>query len=166
MLERKIRYDGTTAEYECQLLHQQDDRIVLSYKVPQTFSISGLTIPSGSYTMGFYWKGKPYNLYLWRDPIGTYLGAYFNIVKNTVISENMVAYEDLIIDLLVLPDGEFSVLDEEELSQSLNIFEDGYVKRVLDDLIEEKSKILLHTLSESLNLFGKMKSITDDKSNC
>ena len=60
-----------------------------------------LTIPIGSYTIAYYWKDRPYNLYIWRDNEGKYLGSYFNIVRNTYMADTLVSFEDLIIDILV-----------------------------------------------------------------
>ena len=40
-------------------------------------------------------------------------------------------FEDLIIDILVLPSGEYFILDEDELPEPLESFEDGYVAEAL-----------------------------------
>ena len=48
----------------------------------------------------------------------------------------MVSFEDLIIDIMVLPNGEYFILDEDELTEPLGNFEGGYVKKVLYELKE------------------------------
>ena len=45
-----------------------------------------------------------------------------------------MSFEDLIIDILVLPSGEYFILDEDELPESLEEFEDGYVNEALNVL--------------------------------
>ncbi len=48
----------------------------------------------------------------------------------------MVSFEDLIIDIMVLPNGEYFILDEDELPEPLGNFEGGYVKKALYGLKE------------------------------
>jgi protein associated with RNAse G/E len=152
-MERKIRYDSSIAEYECMTLNVQEQSAVLFYIIEQSFTIQtdriGLTIPEGSYTLGYYWTNRPYNLYFWRDREGKYLGSYFNIVRNTKISNEAVSYEDLIIDLLVLPNGEYFVLDEHELPEPMEQFENGFVKHALDSLTESLNIVLSDTIAIS-----------------
>jgi predicted RNA-binding protein associated with RNAse of E/G family len=108
-----------------------------------------LTIPKGSYTIAYYWENRPYNLYVWRDIEGNYLGSYFNIVKNTQIKDEVVSFEDLIIDIMVLPNGEYFILDEDELPEPIGYFEEGYVKEALytltDTIQELLPKIIIDT---------------------
>ena len=42
-----------------------------------------------------------------------------------------MSFEDLIIDILVLPSGEYFILDEDELPEPLEGFEGGYVNEAL-----------------------------------
>ena len=85
IIERKIRYDSTTVEHTCLLLEKQLRSIVLFHEVQYSFTMnthdSSLTIPKGSYTIAYYWEDRPYNLYIWRDKNGMYVGSYFNVVK-------------------------------------------------------------------------------------
>ncbi|MEC3035126.1 DUF402 domain-containing protein, partial [Bacillus thuringiensis] len=140
IIERKIRYNSTIVDHNCLLLEKQSQSIVLFHEVQYSFTMTAndtkLTIPKGSYTIAYYWKDCPYNLYVWRDIKGKYLGSYFNIVKNTQIKDEVVSFEDLIIDIMVLPNGEYFILDEDELPEPLGNFEGGYVKEALYILID------------------------------
>ena len=139
IIERKIRYDSTIVETDCVLLEVKDQKITLFHKIEESFTMKGnsyeLTIPKGSYTLAYYWKDRPYNLYIWRDKNGAYLGSYFNIVKNTHFTDAMLSFEDLIIDLLVFPNGDYFILDEDELPMPFHQFENGSVQQSLQDLI-------------------------------
>ncbi|KLA31501.1 DUF402 domain-containing protein [Bacillus cereus] len=144
IIERKIRYDGTTVDHACLLIEAQRGKIVLFHEVQYLFTMTAhdtsLTIPKGSYTIAYYWEDRPYNLYIWRDKDGRYLGSYFNIVKNTQITNEVVSFEDLIIDIMVLPNGEYFMLDEDELPEPIESFEDDYVNEalhVLKDIIQK-----------------------------
>lgn len=157
IIERKIRHDATMADYECVPLDVQQQSAVLFYLIEKSFTIKTehvhVVIPAGSYTIGFYWAERPYNVYMWRDREGTYLGSYFNIVRNTRISPEMVSYEDLIIDVMVLPSGEYFVLDEHELPEPLESFENGTVRQALSALTDSLDGIMSEILSESENRY-------------
>ena len=88
-------------------------------------------------------------IYTYGDKNGTYLGSYFNVVKNTQITDELVSFEDLIIDILVLPSGEYFILDEDELPESLEEFEDGYVNEALNVLEEIIQKTLPQMIVET-----------------
>ncbi|WP_237980187.1 DUF402 domain-containing protein [Bacillus thuringiensis] len=153
IVERKIRYDSTIVDHTCLLLEKQLQSIVLFHEVQYSFTMTAhrasLTIPKGSYTIAYYWENRPYNLYIWRDKNGMYLGSYFNIVKNTQITDKLVSFEDLIIDILVLPSGEYFILDEDELPEPLEGFEGGYVNEALYVLKEIIRKSLPQMIEET-----------------
>lgn len=153
MIERKIRYDGTAADFECRVVRMEKDAVVLSYVMPETVSVgpgsSGIDLPAGSVTFAYYWSERPYNVYIWRDRQGTWLGAYFNIVRNTRITSKMISYEDLIIDFVVSPDGCSWVCDKEELPESLATFEKGTVLATLNELRTDWRGLLAPIISET-----------------
>ncbi|QEO60827.1 DUF402 domain-containing protein [Bacillus altitudinis] len=146
VIERKIKYDDQVVEHMCQLLDAQEQQVVLFHKIQEPFTmVAGdgtVTIPKGSYTTAYYWTDRPYNVYFWRDDQGNELGSYVNIVRHTWFEERAVVFEDLLIDLLVLPNGDFFVLDEDELPESLASFEHGSVHRALRDVIHSLAHIL------------------------
>ena len=144
IIERKIRYNSTIVDHNCFVLFHE-----VQYSFTMTANDTKLIIPKGSYTIAYYWKDRPYNLYVWRNIKGKYLGSYFNIVKNTQIKDEVVSFEDLIIDIMVLPNGEYFILDEDELPEPLGNFEGGYVRKALYGLKEiiqkELPSIVLET---------------------
>ncbi|CAM4286665.1 DUF402 domain-containing protein [Bacillus wiedmannii] len=160
IIERKIRYDGTTIDHACLLIEAQQDKIILYHEVQYSFTMAAndkkLTIPKGSYTVAYYWGNLPYNLYVWRDQDGGYLGSYFNIVKNTCITDEVVSFEDLILDIMILPSGEFFILDEDELPESLEQFEDGYVEKALHTVKNTIQESLPEIISETATLYKKI----------
>ncbi|KKB34086.1 DUF402 domain-containing protein [Bacillus thermotolerans] len=157
IIERKIRYDSVVVEHSCMLLKTQNQNVVLFHKILDSFTMianqSKLTIPKGSYTIAYYWKDRPYNLYIWRDNKGNYLGSYFNIVKNTYMTDKLVSFEDLIIDIMVLPNGDYFILDEDELPEPLDQFENGSVQQALYSLTDSIDILLSQTISETENTY-------------
>jgi protein associated with RNAse G/E len=157
IIERKIRYDSLVVEHNCLLLKAQNHHVVLFHEIMDSFTMKAgpikLTIPIGSYTIAYYWKDRPYNLYIWRDIEGNYLGSYFNIVKNTYMADKLLSFEDLIIDIMVLPDGSHFILDEEELPVPLEQFESGSVKQALNSLLDSIDISLSQIIEESKKLY-------------
>lgn len=155
--ERKIRYDASIVEYACVPLDVRERRAVLFHAIREPFTIEAgsgnIPVPKGSYTIAYYWTDRPYNLYFMRDGEGNLLGSYFNIVRNTVITGEMVSYEDLIVDLMVLPDGKTLVLDEHELPEPIDRFENGYVRRALDALTASLRDVLSAAVSDSAGIY-------------
>ncbi|MUL34592.1 DUF402 domain-containing protein [Priestia megaterium] len=158
IVERKIRYDSTIVDTECKLLNINEQELILFHRIEVPFTMKGtqynLTIPRDAYTLAYYWNELPYNLYVWRDKNGSYLGSYFNIVKNTTIADAMVSFEDLIIDILIFPNGEYFILDEDELPMSLNKFEDGFAHQALQTLINSIEPLLQGILLKSEKEFS------------
>ncbi len=157
IIERKIRYDSRIVEHKC-ILHKIDQlKIVLFHKIEKTFSMMAdqreITIPKGSYTIAYYWIDQPYNLYFWKDEKGNYIGSYFNIVRNTKVTDKMVSFEDLLVDVLVLPEGESFILDEDELPEPLYQFENGYVQKALNSLLGVMNNLIHNAKVETDSLF-------------
>lgn len=163
MIERKIRYDSKIVEYKCHVLSSRNRRIVLFHRIEEPFTMKAndfyITIPVGSYTIAYYWLDCPYNLYFWRDREGNYLASYFNIVKKTIFEENRVTFEDLIIDVLALPNGEYFILDEDELPEPLETFENGFAKCALETLLNSMNDILTQTIVESKSIYNHKRFI-------
>lgn len=157
IIERKIRYDSKTVDHHCMRLNIKKQSAVLFHIIEKPFTMianhNRLTIPKGSYTIAYYWEDRPYNLYFWRDNKGNYLGSYFNIVKNTNINDELVSFKDLIIDILVLPNGEYFILDENELPESIENFENGLVTQALCSLTKSLNVILSETISDSKGIY-------------
>ncbi|MGM0921400.1 MAG: DUF402 domain-containing protein [Bacillota bacterium] len=157
IIERKIKYDSEIVEHSCMLLKAKNQNVVLFHKILESFTMTAnhtkLTIPRGSYTIAYYWRDRPYNLYIWSDHKGDYLGSYFNIVKNTYITDKVVSFEDLIIDIIVLPNGDCFILDENELPEPLDQFEKGFVQQTLNALTDSVDILLSQLISETDNVY-------------
>lgn len=153
IIERKIGYDGRVVEHRCRLLKAGVENVVLFHKIEDAFTMttnqSSLTIPEGSYTLAYYWKNRAYNVYIWRNHRGEYLGSYFNIVRNTDVNNEVVSFEDLIIDVLAFANGKAFVLDKEELPVSIEEFENGYVLEELQLLMYSIKRFLPKLISET-----------------
>jgi predicted RNA-binding protein associated with RNAse of E/G family len=119
--ERKTRLDGTTTEFVCEpIVLEPGKRAVLRYVADRAWAIAhtDMRVPVGAVTVAHYWVDRPYNVYHWLVD-GRTLAYYCNIVADTRIEAELVAYTDLVVDVLLRPSGAADVLDEDELPHDL-----------------------------------------------
>ncbi|HHT51313.1 MAG TPA: DUF402 domain-containing protein [Eubacteriaceae bacterium] len=140
IIEEKINYDGKIDRVKCLLLRKSTKEVVLLYRISKKYKTDEFALPIGSFTIAYYYFDKPYNLYHWISPQGESLGYYFNIVKDVHMSNNVLYYKDLIIDILVDNDLTHHILDLDELPCPLEIFENGRVKEDIDKFLLDKKK--------------------------
>ena len=121
IIERKTRLDGSTTEFVCEPIDLEPGRrAVLRYVSDREWSIADtdIRVPAGTVTVAHYWIDRPYNVYHWLVG-GRTLAYYCNIVTDARIEPGLVAYTDLVIDVLLHPSGAADVLDEDELPHDL-----------------------------------------------
>ena len=119
--ERKTRLDGSVVEYACETLALEPGRrAVVRYVSEQDRPIDGtdLVLRTGTVTVGHFWTDRPYNVYHWLDG-GRTVAFYVNIATDTTIDPAAIAYQDLVVDVVIRPSGAIEVLDEDELPPSI-----------------------------------------------
>jgi len=119
ILERKQKPDGTWREYECTLLHRDPGLVVVEFVMAKGGAIFGtpIEVPPGSYSHGWFWKRRPYNLYRMRRADGSLIAHRFDAVTDVQFDEGRVSYRDLVLDWWVLPDDTLIEEDREELDE-------------------------------------------------
>lgn len=151
--ESKIRLSGEEVSFECELLAFEDAYCVVRYFIESRRSVDVIELPAGTVTLGLYYAERPYNLYYWltprsedaeshEDPWERDIAYYFNIVEPVVLSRERIAYRDLVVDVLVLPDGEVRVLDESELPSALDDDLRSRIDAVRRELFSRHSEII------------------------
>jgi predicted RNA-binding protein associated with RNAse of E/G family len=119
--ERKTRLDGSMTEFVCEpIVVEPGRRAVLRYVSDREWAVAdtNIRVPVGTVTVAHYWMDRPYNVYHWLVD-GRTLAYYCNIVTDTQIEADLVAYTDLVVDVLLRPSGAADVLDEDELPHDL-----------------------------------------------
>lgn len=119
--ERKSRLDGSVVEYACEpLAVEVGRRALVRYVSEQDRTLGGtdLVLRKGTVTVGHFWTDRPYNVYHWLDG-GRTVAFYVNIATDTTIEPGLIAYRDLVVDVLIRPSGAIEILDEDELPPSL-----------------------------------------------
>ncbi|HEX2979282.1 MAG TPA: DUF402 domain-containing protein [Anaerolineaceae bacterium] len=105
------RYDGKVIKREdsailIEALFNRDDR-----------PFFGITLKRGDRFVEQYFADRWYNYYEIHDRNDDRLKAWYcNVATPAEIGETTIRYNDLALDLLVLPDGRQQVLDEDEFA--------------------------------------------------
>jgi uncharacterized protein len=151
--ERKTRFDGTVQEFACGVLDlEPGKRAVLRYEFDRDWDVHGIQLPRGGMTAGHFWVDRPYNVYHWLDRQGATLGFYFNVGHTDLIAGDQVAWRDLIVDVIVAPDGRVDVLDEDELPPDLAPEHRGTIARALEQIMTNPRRLVLEIERESRRL--------------
>ncbi len=115
--EVKLTASGERQEFVCRLLDRSATHVAVLYKSMQARRVGDLRLPKGTATYGYFWSGRPYNVYHWVHPHGGTLGYYVNLAGGIVFRPRAVEWRDLALDLLFSPDGRrVQILDEDELA--------------------------------------------------
>ena len=147
--ERKTRFDWSVQEFACDaLLVEPGKRAVIRYVLDRDWQVGDLTVPDGATTVGHFWADRPYNVYHWLNE-GRTLGYYFNVGLVDEISEARVAWRDLIIDVLVKPDGAIDVLDEDELPEDLPSEDRRTIAQALEQIMTNPKRVVAEIERES-----------------
>ncbi len=107
-----------TWRYVGNLIARQQDGIVIEAFFDRVDTQVGKIILSrGDRFIETYFSNRWYNIFEIHDRgSGNLKGWYCNISYPAVFTNDSIAYRDLALDLLVYPDGEQKVLDEDEFS--------------------------------------------------
>ncbi len=119
ILEVKRTLGGSVLTFPCVAVDVTPERAVLMYRASGSRRVGDLDLPPDTITVAYYWADRPYNVYHWLSPAGDTLAWYFNISGPARIGDGRVEWEDLEVDVLVTPDLEARVLDEDRLPASL-----------------------------------------------
>ncbi|WP_461482607.1 ribonuclease FAU-1 family protein [Porticoccus sp.] len=129
ILEIKETLSGEYLKFDCAVVDRGQGWLVVLYVVPDEVELDGVKIPRGSRSFGYFWEDRPYNAYHFVGPEGNTLALYCNLSDGTRIGDAVVHWRDLVVDVLILPDGTGRILDTHELPGSLS---ENLVNAILD----------------------------------
>ncbi len=137
-------------------------------EVDKPATISYSSIPVKILDKGYYWlqigpKDQNYWITVMYNEMEEIVQYYFDITdKNTILDNGESWFYDLMLDVVVLPDGQLFLLDEDELVQALNegaITKEQYDKAYLtaNKIIEELDDNIEHLRSICNSYFQTLK---------
>ena len=118
-IEIKQTLSGTVEQFACELVALEENYGILRYRILERVSVGDVLLVPGAVTYAVYWIGRPYNVYWWRDPQGETLAFYCNIADSTTLSPAEFRWRDLTLDILIHPNGEIAILDQDQLPSDL-----------------------------------------------
>ena len=138
--EIRLHSDKPPQEFLCDLLHQGDKQVVLRYISSNVYTVGTITVEKGTVTIAHYWEDRNYILWIFKKPDASLIGYLFHIARDVEIGVDYVRYVDLELDIWFSPDGNPTVLDEDEVKDYYNrgIFDD----RTLSLIEAQKMEIL------------------------
>lgn len=77
-----------------------------------------LTFLNGDVLDEYFALHRPYNAFALFRANGEFAGWYCNVTHPTTVAESEIHWHDLYLDVIVYPDGQTLVLDEDELEES------------------------------------------------
>jgi hypothetical protein len=119
IIERKQKPDGTIREYSCRLAHASNTLVIVRFDMPDGGAEfdTPFTLPPGSWSFGYFWRRRPFNLYRMRGPGGDVLGHRFDAVTAVAFGRDEVSYRDLALDWWVLADETLIEEDRDEFDE-------------------------------------------------
>ncbi len=133
---KKNHKDEVAWEYEGKLIRREENyAIVEALFNRDDLPFQEIVLKRNDRFVETFYTDKWFNIFeIYDRDDGKIKGWYCNITKPAEISENEIAYSDLILDLWVNAEGKQVVLDEDELNE-LNV-DDDLKKKIYASLYE------------------------------
>jgi hypothetical protein len=135
--EIKTTLLGERKTFACELLQATASDAVVVYRMPADHQLEDILLRKGTLSLGYFWQDRPYNAYHWIDAQQQTIALYFNVSDSTIISAESIAWRDLMVDVLITPDGYCRVLDEDELPADIDAELRHYIERTRDQLCHQ-----------------------------
>lgn len=114
-VETKRHLNGRRERFTCDLIAVSSRLAIVHFAHSGPRTAGEFFFPAGSFTIGFFWAGRHYNLYRITGPDGAVIVYRFDVVDAVHITPGHVSYTDLLLDLWVTPNGRLQVEDEDEV---------------------------------------------------
>jgi hypothetical protein len=113
--ETKRTLDGRRQTFVCGLAAVTPRLAIVRFDHPGEAWRGGFFFPAGSYTLGYFWAGRRYNLYRFTGPDGTVIAYRFDVVDAVRVTPEHVSYTDLLLDAWLPLSGPPRFEDEDEV---------------------------------------------------
>jgi protein associated with RNAse G/E len=140
------KYDGTVRRsWTCRFLSQQESLLTFEglFETEVLHPDLGL-IAAGTRSLEYYWLDRWYNVFHFFEPTGEFRNLYCNINVPPTLSDGVLDYVDLDVDVMVWPDARVLVLDEDDFEKNAAKFKypAEIRKKAVETLAEVRSMIV------------------------
>jgi uncharacterized protein len=118
------KYDGRLhREWPARLLRLEGSLIVVegSFGEEVEHPLLGL-IKAGTRSTELFWTDRWYSVFRFQEPSGELRNFYCNVSTPARLSDGVISFVDLDIDVLVGPDFSFRILDQEEFESHAKLY--------------------------------------------
>lgn len=140
-----LKYDGTEhRRWSARVSQREGPLIILDAEFDEDVEHDVLgSISCGTQTIEYYWLDRWYNIFRFLDHKGETRLWYCNVNTPPSITDHMLTYIDLDIDVLVQPDFSYAVLDLDDFEDNAKRFSysDDTRRQALDALKELQEMI-------------------------
>src|SRR4051812_39204166 len=129
---RSRKYDNKIRRtWNCELLESSDNLITAVGVFDTDIRHPGLgSISRGTVSYEYYWLDRWYNVFRFHEPDGAFRSYYCNIAMPPTLNDGFLDYIDLDIDVVVGNEGNYEVLDRDDLER--NRIKYGYPTDIID----------------------------------
>lgn len=130
--------------WQGEVLHAHDGDVLLLHATwdgPGEPHVGELRFVPGDRFLEYYYLRRPYALWEVRTAAGALKGWYCNINTLPVIEADTLRFDDLLLDVIVYPDGRYQMLDRDEFQAA-----------VAAGLPEDRAALAESALSEVLGM--------------
>ncbi len=117
-VEKRNHQGQPVFRYEGELLERGDHHICIVATFGRSDVDAGYVVFRKGDTMTeWFFSNRWYNIFRLQDVLtGKLKGWYCNITRPAVLGDDLIHADDLALDVFVTPDGEITVLDEDEFA--------------------------------------------------
>lgn len=136
------KYDGEIHKsWTAQLLSETDELLTFvgSFKTEINHGKIGV-IRRGTISYEYYWKNKWFNVFRFHEPEGDLRNFYCNLNTLPVLSNRILDYVDLDIDVLIWHDFSYEILDIDEFE--FHALKYNYPKHVREKVFSTLEELL------------------------
>ncbi len=135
------KFDGTVRRsWICELVSWDDEKIDLVGSFDEAVQHPDLgSIKRGTISYERFYFNRWYNYFIFKHPDGQLRNYYINICMPPAVSEGVIDYVDLDIDIIIWPDGKFVTLDLDEFEANATRYD--YPESLRTKALETLSEI-------------------------
>lgn len=136
------KYDGTiNRAWQCELIESENSLFILRGIFEKEVNHSQIgVIRRGTISTEYFWINRWFNVFKFINPDGGLLGFYCNINQPPTISDSILDFVDLDLDIFVNSNFEVTILDEDEFRENSEKYK--YSQTVVSKVAETVDELL------------------------
>ncbi len=112
--EVKHKLNGSQQVFDCELLFQSDDAIIVRFVATEEPYIS-----MAHHSEGYFWRDRNYLMYKMFRENDDLVGYRLDVCRDVQFGSEQVDWTDLVLDARVSPGYNVSIEDEDEVTEAI-----------------------------------------------